>query len=339
VVVAGTGGVGKTTSSAALAIALAREGRRVCVLTVDPARRLADALGLSGSIDEPVQVHGDWSGALWAVQLDAGRTFDGLLERYGGDASALASMRRNPIYRSLAGALGGTQEYMAVERLHELAGHRNFDVVVVDTPPSRNAVDLLDAPGRLLRFLTHPVVRALMVPTRFSLRAASLATAAVTRTVGAVVGTEIVEDVVSFFQAFASLHDGFVTRAQDVEALLGDEGTAYVLVTTTAGDAITEARWFADQLEARHRAVNGLIVNRVHPSFTERNPETFPPAPGALGAHLDNLRDLERQARRDRAATSVLLGERHDATVALIPLRAAPLNDVDSLTQLAVDHL
>jgi anion-transporting ArsA/GET3 family ATPase len=339
VVVAGSGGVGKTTSSAALAMALARRGLRVCVLTVDPARRLASALGLDLNEGTARVVNGPWSGSLTAVQLDAGRTFDGLLERYGASAETVSTIRRNPIYKSLAGALGGTQEYMAVERVYELSSSGNYDIVVIDTPPTRNAVELLDAPERLLNFLTHPIVRALLVPTKFSLRAASLATSAVTRTIGTVVGHDLVNDVVSFFQAFGSLHDGFVERARSVRDLLGDETTGYVLVTTPRGDALEETRWFANQLERRGVRANGVIVNRVHPRFTDRDPESLPFAGGTLGVHLDNLRDIERAARRDRAAVSVLSGFDPDVVVAEIPWQAEPLTDVDALDNVARSYL
>lgn len=339
VVVAGSGGVGKTTSSAALAIALAQRGRRVCVLTVDPARRLATALGLDLDEGTARTVAGPWSGELTAVQLDAGRTFDGLLERYGGSPDAISAIRRNPIYRSLAGALGGTQEYMAVERVYELSNSGHYDVVVIDTPPTRNAVDLLDAPDRLLGFLSHGIVRALLAPTKVSLRAASLATAAAARTIGSVVGTDLVNDVVSFFQAFASLHQGFIDRARAVQELLADDATAYVLVTTPRGDALEETRWFSDQLTQRNLRTTGVIVNRVHPSFTTLDPEHLPLAGGVLGAHLDNLRDMERAARRDRAAVSVLTGQDPNVLVAEIPWRADPLTDIDALSDVATSYL
>lgn len=337
VVVVGAGGVGKTTCSAVLAISLAQQGQRVCVMTVDPARRLASALGLALEEGSAHEVDGPWPGSLTAVQLDAGRTFDGLLERYGGSPDAMAAVRRNPIYRSLAGALGGTQEYMAVERLYELSSSGRYDVVVIDTPPTRNAVDLLDAPQRLLNFLTHPIVRALMVPTRLSLRAASIGTAAALRTIGAVVGTELVADVVSFFEAFSSLHGGFVERARAVAALLADDGTAYVLATTPRADSLEEAAWFSDQLARRRCAPSAVIVNRVHPSFTGLDPERLPLSDGNLGVQIDNLRRLERAARRDRAAVSVA-GE-IAGTVCEVPVLAEPPTDVAALARLATECL
>jgi anion-transporting ArsA/GET3 family ATPase len=337
VVVAGTGGVGKTTVSAIIGIALAKRGRRVCVLTVDPARRLASALGLDGSLGEPTEIPGDWPGVLTAVQLDAGRTFDGLLERYGAGSDVVTAMRTNPIYRSLAAALGGTQEYMAVERVHELLTAHPVDVVVVDTPPTRNAVDLLDAPGRLLRFLTHPIVRVLVAPGRASLRAASLAAAAATRTIGAVVGIDIVNDVVSFFQAFASLHDGFIDRAREIEALLRASGTRYVVVTSPAPAALIETEWFLDELARRHLDAHVVVVNRAHPQLVTLDERQIPSADGALGAYFDNARDLATAYERDRFASARFTSQGH--VVATIPLRARALTDVAELAEVARSHL
>jgi anion-transporting ArsA/GET3 family ATPase len=236
---------------------------------------------------------------------DAGATFDGLLHRYGGTEETITKIQANPIYRSLASALGGTQEYMAVERLSELSAERGeFDVVVIDTPHHAQRRRSLDAPTRLLDFLTHPIVRALLVPTRISLRAASLATAAVTRTIGTVVGAELVTDVVDFFQAFAGLHEGFVERAREVERLLADEQTAYVLVTTARADALEETRWFSDQLSERRRSVSAIVVNQLTPHFSDRDPSPSLYG-GRLGLDVDALRELERQGRRERAALSV----------------------------------
>jgi arsenite-transporting ATPase len=271
------------------------------------------------------------------VQLDAGRTFDGLLDRYGGTPDAVAAVRRNPIYRSLAGALGGTQEYMAVERLYELSSSGHFDVVVIDTPPTRNAVDLLDAPQRLLSFLTHPIVRALLVPTRVSLRAASLGAAAAMRTIGAVVGTDLIGDVMGFFQAFSSLHEGFIERARAVHDLLQHEGTAFVLTTTPRADSLEEASWFTDQLSRRSLEVSAVVINRVHLSFTEHDPERLPIAVGSLGAQLDNLRHLERLARHDRAVLSTTAS--WAPTSVEIPRLADPPTDIAALVAIASHYM
>jgi anion-transporting ArsA/GET3 family ATPase len=218
VVCCGPGGVGKTTVSATFALEAARRGRRACVVTVDPARRLADALGVDSLPNTPTAVEGDWPGELHALMLDTEGTFDDLVRRYARTPEQASSIQSNRIYRNLAGALSGTQEYMAM--------------VVVDTPPTRNALDLLDAPRRLSHFLENRLFRALLVPTRAYLRALNVATRALLRTIARVAGAEIVQDAVAFFQAFQGMEEGFHNRAGAVRALLADPGTAYVLVTS-----------------------------------------------------------------------------------------------------------
>jgi len=202
IVCCGSGGVGKTTVSATFALAAARAGRRSCVVTVDPARRLADALGVQSLPNTPTEVEGDWPGHLHALMLDSKGTFDDLVHRYSRTPEQAESILSNRIYQNLAGSLSGTQEYMAMEKLYELVQSDRFDVVVVDTPPTRNALDLLDAPRRLTRFLENRLFRALLVPTRMSLRAIGLAAQALLRTIAKVAGSEIVQDAVGFFQAF-----------------------------------------------------------------------------------------------------------------------------------------
>lgn len=221
VVVCGAGGVGKTTIAASIGVGLAQHGARVCVVTVDPARRLAGALGLGNGADDPVEVRGDFAGELHAVQLHASTTFDSLVDQHAASEAQASAIKRSPLYRSLATALGGTQEYMAMERLYELHHEASYDVVVVDTPPTRSALELLDAPERLLRFLSHRVVRALLTPTRLSLRAASAATTSLLKVISAVVGGELVDDAVAFFRAFSGMQEGFAQRAGEVQRLLG----------------------------------------------------------------------------------------------------------------------
>ena len=196
IVCCGSGGVGKTTVSATFALAAARAGRRSCVVTVDPARRLADSLGVQSLANTPTEVEGDWPGHLHALMLDTKGTFDDLVHRYARTPDQAESIQANRLYQNLAGALSGTQEYMAMEKLYELVESGEFDVVVVDTPPTRNALDLLDAPRRLTRFLENRLFRALLVPTRMSLRAIGVATQALLRTISKVAGAEIVEDAV-----------------------------------------------------------------------------------------------------------------------------------------------
>jgi len=335
VVVCGAGGVGKTTIAAALAVGLARRGARVCVVTVDPARRLAGALGIDTPSDTPVEVRGDWSGSLCAVQLHAASTFDALVARHAASATQADAIRRNPLYRSLATALGGTQEYMAMERLYELDATEAFDVVVVDTPPTRNALELLDAPDRLLRFLGNRVVRALLAPTRLSLRAAGAATTAVLKAISAVVGGELVDDAVAFFQAFAGMQEGFAQRAGAVKQLLAAPSTAYVLVTTPTPDALEEAAWFCAHLADRGVTPSAAVLNRCQPSFLDADPESLPVDTGVLGAQLDALRTLERAARHDEATVAGIGDLFGLAPVARVALAAAPARDVAGLAGVA----
>jgi anion-transporting ArsA/GET3 family ATPase len=332
VVVCGAGGVGKTTVAAAVAIGLARRGRRVCVVTVDPARRLAGALGIDTPSDVPVVVHGAWPGTLEAVQLHASATFDALIGLHAASDAQAQAILRNPLYRSLATALGGTQEYMAMERLYELHHADAYDVVVVDTPPTRNALELLDAPDRLLRFLSHRVVRAMLAPTRLSLRAASAATSTFLKAISSVVGRELVDDAVAFFHAFAGMQEGFVARAGAVKALLADPTTAYVLVTTPSPDSLEEAAWFTSHLRARGVTPAACVVNRCHPSFLDADPTELPIGHDAVAAaQLDALRRLERASRSDRAMVEGITTVFGDAAVSLVGISTAPARDVASL--------
>src|SRR6202453_1328243 len=262
IVCCGSGGVGKTTVSATFALAAARAGRRACVVTVDPARRLADSLGVQSLANTPTEVEGDWPGHLHALMLDTKGTFDDLVQRYARTPGQAEAILANRLYQNLTGALSGTQEYMAMEKLHELVESGEFDVVVVDTPPTRNALDLLDAPRRLTRFLENRLFRALLLPTRMSLRAIGVATQALLRTLSKVAGTEIVQDAVAFFQAFEGMEDGFRSRASAVHDLLADPATAYVLVTSARPDAIAEAKFFAEKLAEREITPAALVVNR-----------------------------------------------------------------------------
>lgn len=335
VVVCGAGGVGKTTVAAALGIALAQSGLRVCVVTVDPARRLAGALGIDTPSDDPVRVDGGWAGTLDAVQLHAASTFDALVDAHAANEAQADAIRRNPLYRSLATALGGTQEYMAMERLYELHHAEHYDIVVVDTPPTRNALELLDAPERLLRFLQHRVVRTLLGTTRLSLRAASAATSAFLRGISTVVGRELVDDAVSFFHAFAGMQQGFADRAAEVQQLLADPSTAYVLVTTPSPDSLEEAGWFTTHLAARGVTPAACIVNRCHPSFLGMDPSTLPHASGTLGVQLEVLRRLEHAAQRDAATVEGIAMLFGGATVSTVAISTGPARDVAALQAIA----
>jgi anion-transporting ArsA/GET3 family ATPase len=341
VVVCGAGGVGKTTIAASIGVGLAQGGARVCVVTVDPARRLAGALGLADGADDPVEVGGDFAGELHAVQLHASTTFDSLVDQHAASEAQAAAIKRSPLYRSLATALGGTQEYMAMERLYELHHEASYDVVVVDTPPTRSALELLDAPERLLRFLSHRVVRALLTPTRLSLRAASAATTSLLKVISAVVGGELVDDAVAFFRAFSGMQEGFAQRAGEVQRLLGAPTTAFVLVTTPSLDAVEEASWFAEHLEERGIVPCAVVVNRCHPRFVADEtvlPEAVGPelSDPRLVAQLDVLRDAQRAALHDAVLVGDLLERFSSIAVGSVELSAAPARDVAELARVAL---
>jgi anion-transporting ArsA/GET3 family ATPase len=344
VVCCGSGGVGKTTVSATFALAAAQAGRRACVVTVDPARRLADALGVESLPNTPSEVAGDWPGHLHALMLDSKGTFDDLVERYARTPDQAEAILSNRLYQNLAGALSGTQEYMAMEKLYELVQSDEFDVVVVDTPPTRNALDLLDAPRRLTRFLENRLFRALLVPTRMSLRAVSMATQALLRTISKVAGAEIVQDAVGFFQAFEGMEDGFRSRASAVHELLSDPATAYVLVTSARPDAVAEAGFFAEKLAERDVTVAALVVNRIAPSFGDgasgggEGGDGSGEAPSALAVLEANLAELNAVAAREEAAFSGLAARVAPAPVGRIPLFGQDVHELAGL-QRAAEHL
>jgi anion-transporting ArsA/GET3 family ATPase len=274
IVCCGSGGVGKTTTAAVLGLEAARRGRRAVVVTIDPARRLADALGLEdGLASEPQRIEldpdttGGSDGELWAMMLDTAATFDGLVRRHADSDEQIERILTNRFYRNIAGALSGTQEYMAAETLHELHGDDRFDLVIVDTPPSRNALDFLEAPGVLARFLDHRLFRLLMLPTRGGLKVIGTATQPVLRAIGKVVGSDVLADSVAFFQAFAGMETGFRERADDVVRLIRAPGTSFVVVAAPRHDTIDEAVWFANQLIEQGVGVTSAIVNRTHPEF------------------------------------------------------------------------
>jgi len=341
----GTGGVGKTTTSAALALAAARRGRKTVVVTIDPAKRLADALGLSSLTNQPTTIdRALWdpeatapsTGQLSALMLDVKHTFDGLVQRYSDTPEQATRILENRVYMNLAGALSGTQEYMAAEKLYELHDSGTFDLIVVDTPPSRHALDFLDAPDRLLRLLDNRLFRVLMGSTRTGLKVASSALHRLFRTIARAAGPEVIDDVVLFLQAFEGMEAGFRERSEQVVALVEDPATQFVIVTTPRTEAIAEAEYFADRLADDGHTVAGLVVNRVHPEFGGPPPELarawaerVPDSP--LAEHLVNLADFAQVAARERALVSTVgdrVGAQHSASLAFLP------SDVHDLTAL-----
>lgn len=333
----GSGGVGKTTTAAALGVAAALAGRRACVVTVDPARRLADALGDRGVVDEPTTVEGPWHGELRAVMLDAKTTFDALIERYATDPDQAQRILHNRVYVNLASVLSGTQEYMATEKLFELHDSGDYDVVVVDTPPTRHALDFLDAPKRLEGFLSNRIFRAVVAPKGSYLRAAHVASQALVRAIARATGAEIVDDTVAFFQAFQGMEEGFRARAARVEELLGEEETGFVLVAAPRVDAIGDAAYFVEALKTRALHVDALIVNRVLPDFGP--PPVNPPSVAdAWQALVSNLSDLATLHRRERGSFAGLAEAVEPSPVVHVPYLEHDVHDIEGLLQL-VRHL
>ena len=335
VICCGPGGVGKTTTAAAFAVEAARRGRRACVVTIDPAKRLADALGLEALTNTPGEIKGDWPGELWALMLDTKSTFDELVTRYSASREQAEGILANRLYRNISGALSGTQEYMAMEKLYELHASGRFDLVVVDTPPTRNALDFLDAPRRLTRFLDNRIFRLLMMPTRAYLRAVSVATQAFLRTISRVVGTEVVIDAVAFFNAFEGMEQGFRERAAAVNALLADSGTAFLLIASPKRDAVDEAMFFSRKLAESHIAVQALIVNRVHPRFGPVPAGVASAESSALGPLVRNLTDLRGIGEREESHVATLVRAVAPAPVVRVPFLVDDVHDLDGLVQIA----
>lgn len=345
IVCCGSGGVGKTTTAAVLGIELAAMGKRAVVVTIDPARRLADALGLPGGlsndptqIDLPLDVQPDQAGSdqarpgqLWAMMLDTRATFDGLVRANAPSPDQAERILANSFYRNIAGALSGTQEYMAAERLHSLHADERFDVVVVDTPPTRNALDFLDAPATLARFLDHPLFKLLMLPTRRGLKVLNVAAQPLLRTIGKVVGGEVLADAIAFFQAFDGMQTGFRRRADDVLTLLRSSTTRYVLVASPKLDTVDEARWFAAKIGEQGLTVAALIVNRCTPNF---------PKPPGRRRRVDaelwaNLDELNATAAAERTQLRPLLADVGTvAPVAWVQLLPGDVHDLIGLRQI-----
>ena len=343
VVCTGSGGVGKTTTAAVLALEGARLGLRACVVTIDPARRLANAMGLEGLTNTPTRVPGPWPGELWALMLDTKSTFDALVVKHAETPEQAENILANRFYRNISGALSGTQEYMAMEKLYELHEEGGFDLIVVDTPPTRNALDFLEAPRRLTRFLDHRLYKVLMAPTRGFVKAVNVAAQAFLRTVSKVVGGDVVRDAITFFQAFDGMEQGFRDRAALVLDLLTHDETAFVLVAAPRADVVDEATFFAEKLHEAGIPVRALIVNRMHPRFGSARPEavrerarTF--AGTDLGGLYANLADFLTVADNEEAHLRGLAERVAPAPVIRVPFLRSDVHDLDGLAEVA-SHL
>ena len=351
IVCCGSGGVGKTTTAAAIVLEGARQGRRTCVVTIDPARRLADALGLGSLTNTPSRVDGSWRGELWAVMLDTRSTFDAAVTRYARDQAQAQAIQQSRLYRDLCDALSGTHEYMAVEKLYQLDQEGNFDLIVVDTPPTRRAADFLSAPYYLTRLLDNPAFRMLVMPSRFYVRAFAVATRAPLMAAAKIVGAEMVVDIVTFLRAFEGMEAGIRSRAKRVLELFTEPSTAFVLVVAPRKDAIDEGRSFAARLGQSHIPVQALIVNRLHPRFDAQPVATAPVVPRAKSGRSQSSRnpqafidlnsnwvELQAVAEHEESCVAALVAQVAPAPVARVPLLDHDVHNLDGV-QTVADHL
>jgi anion-transporting ArsA/GET3 family ATPase len=286
------------------------------------------------------------------MMLDTKSTFDALVRKHATDADQAERILANRFYRNISEALSGTQEYMAMEKLYELHEDTDFDLVVVDTPPTRHALDFLDAPRRLSRFLEHRLFRVLVSPRSGIVKAVNVAAQTFLRTVSRVIGGDVIDDAIAFFQAFEGMEEGFRSRAVRVNELLAAPETAFVLVASPRRDTLDEARYFADRLAEAGIAVEGLIVNRVHPSFGSGSgsgsgtgpAEALPEATRAravtlagtdLGQLYENLADFQTVASREREHLAGLAGAVASAPVVLVPFLETDVHDLDGMAEVA----
>jgi anion-transporting ArsA/GET3 family ATPase len=333
----GAGGVGKTTVAAAIACARAARGERVAVVTIDPAPRLAQALGFDELSGEPRRVPG--SGELWAMRLDPKRTLDELISSLAPSEQARERALSNRIYRELSGAVAGSQEFSAVAKLYELDRDGRFDAIVLDTPPSRNALDFLEAPARLTRFFDGRALRLLLAQGGLATRAASRAGAPLLGVLGRLTGTGVLREITAFFTAIAEMVDGLAARAAAVQALLGDPATSFVLVSSPRREAVEEAIVFAAQLREARFKLAALVVNRVH--FAGVAAAADPVALEALlgprlaGLVAGQLDELEALGTADADGLRRLRASFGELEPLLIPEFGEEIEDLDGLARVA----
>jgi anion-transporting ArsA/GET3 family ATPase len=323
-VTCGSGGVGKTTTAAALALRAAEQGRRVVVLTIDPARRLAQALGLTELDNTPRLVAGIGSssgsggsgGALLAMMLDMKRTFDEVVSANTTAAKA-EQIFANPFYQSLSASFAGTQEYMAMEKLSQLRAqlveHGDWDLIVVDTPPSRSALDFLDAPQRLGRFLDGRMIRLLTAPARAGgkayLKMVSASFSMFTKVLNKILGNDLLLNVSAFVSSLETMFGGFRVRAEQTYRLLKAPGTAFIVVSSPEPDALREASFFVERLQQEQMPLAGLVLNRMR--------VTGVPLSAARAAEAaERLAELPDQSAAVRLTATALLAHAETAEAA-----------------------
>jgi anion-transporting ArsA/GET3 family ATPase len=347
VVCCGAGGVGKTTTSAALALAAAEAGRTVVVLTIDPARRLAQSLGLVELDNEPRRVDVPGArGELHAMMLDMKRTFDDIVVAHSTPERA-QQILDNPFYQTLSSSFAGTQEYMAMEKLGQLRAGDRWDLIVVDTPPSRSALDFLDAPNRMSRFLDGTMIRLLTAPSRTGFKIASASFMFFSRIISKILGGQLLRDISSFVAALDTMFGGFRERATATYELLRRPGTWFLVVATPEPDALREASYFVDRLSAEQMPLAGLVLNRTHPPTTtvlsatraegaaeevlEAGGADAELAAGALRVHAERM----AQATREQHLADRFTSAHPEVAVRTVPAAAGDVHDLDGLRGMA----
>ena len=349
VICGGSGGVGKTTTSAAIAMGAAAAGRKVAVVTIDPAKRLANSLGLEELGNEPALVDPDlfapagveMEGELWAMMLDPKRTFDDLIDRLAPNAKARDEVLDNRIYQELSNAVAGSQEFTAMAKLYELDRDHDFDLIVLDTPPSRNALDFLDAPDRLTQFFEGRALQVFLRPTGLAARVMGRGTGMVFGVLKRVTGIDLLEDLAVFFRSLSGMIDGFKERAQAVNKLLADRGTVFLLITSPEREPVDEAIFFWRKLKAARMPFGGVVVNRVHHDLLGNAEvgDVSDELTAELGDKLagrvaDNFRDYHVLARRDAYNIERLGKQLRDDRLLLVPYLDEDVHDIEGLARL-----
>jgi anion-transporting ArsA/GET3 family ATPase len=343
---AGAGGVGKTTTSAAVALGMAARGARVAVVTIDPARRLAAALGLKELENDPRRVEParlaasglEVKGELWAMMLDPKRTFDELIDRVAVDATHAEAIKANRVYRELSTAVSGSQEFTAVSKLYELAHERDFDLLVLDTPPSRSALEFFEAPRRLTAFLDGRALRMFLRPTGHGVRLLGHGAGALLGAVARVTGLDLISELTSFFGLLGDMTVDFSDRAAKVDRLLRAPQTSLLLVTSAQAEAIDEAIWLRRTLQDQGLPFTGVVVNRFHHELgCDETAEALGEelelllGPDLATRVLANRADYSALARRDAANVARLEGELSGQRVLLVPQFDDYVHDIEGL--------